>query len=480
MSILEAFLAGKQARREQDAAEQVNRMQQFLAQNGQAIFQGDQNALGALAGMGPQGLETAMGLRNAQDQRAAAMAAQERQAVVRGREDQQWQWKVQEYAASLDAATRAQEAAKIEEGVKMALMAETPEQFDQIVTQGGMPEYAGMFDQREVLAAKFMSVADILKQGQSDAPESYRALDMRARSGGLLPGTPEYEAFMLSGGKAESGMAFSIGPDGQVEFQQGPGVTGTAMGQNPAETATPRDPSRMARNLSDADAGEITRNRELAQSAGDLESIATQLEILAPRVGYTGPGGKIYGAIDDAIGVLPGDSGARGAFRSLATEAQLTFTAKTKGAITEQEMATFASAVPGLTQTKEGNKAISQVLRAGAQRVQARAQFMEEYAAKKGSLEGAQAAWQNFMNDNPIITEGPAGGLVVRGDGDWRPYLEGDLTPANPQNGPGEAMTSTIPQGAVDLLKQNDTPEYRRSFDEIFGPGSAAQVLGGN
>lgn len=480
MSILQSFIAGQEARRQADAAAEINRMQQFLAQNGQAIFAGDQNALGALAGMGAQGLETAMGLRNSQEERAARLAAQEREAVLRGREDQAWKWKVEEYAASKTAAERAAEAQEIEEGTKMALMAETPEQFDQIVTQAGMPEYAGMFDQREMLAARFMTVADILKQGQSDAPESYQALEMRARSGGLQPGTPEYEAFMLSGGKAESGMAVSIGPDGQLEFRQGPGVTGTAVGQNPAVTNTPRDPNKLARNLSDADAAQITANRELAQSAGDLESIANQMEVLTPKLGYTGPGGGIYGAVDDALGVLPGDSGARGAFRSLATEAQLTFTAKTKGAITDREMASFAQAVPSLSQTPEGNKAISQVLRAGAQRVQARAQFLEEYAAANGSLQGAQAAWQKFMQDNPIISQGEAGNLVVRGDGDWRAYITPNLNPADSTSGPGETMAGDIPSGAIDILRQNDTPEYRKFFDDVFGAGAAARILGGN
>lgn len=193
MSVLEAFLAGKEARRQADAAEQVNRMQAFLAQNGQAIFQGDSNALGQLAGMGPQGLETAMSLRNANDQRAAALADRERQSVMQGRQDQEWQWKVEEYAASKTAAERQAEAAKIEEGVKMAMMAQTPEQFDAIVTQGGMPEYAGMFDQREMLAARFMTVAEILKQNAGPEPLSPQAKFEADKKAGLLPPDAVYK-----------------------------------------------------------------------------------------------------------------------------------------------------------------------------------------------------------------------------------------------------------------------------------------------
>jgi hypothetical protein len=183
MSILQAFIAGKEARRQADAAEQVNRMQQFLQANGQAIFQGDQNALGQLAGFGAEGLNAAMGLREAQDQRAAMEAERARAGVVDQREDHAWQMKLEEYAASKTAAERAAEAAEIEEGVKVALSARTPEEFDRIVTENGIPEFAGRFEERNQLAARFMSVADILKQNAAPeplSPEGKLARDIEA------------------------------------------------------------------------------------------------------------------------------------------------------------------------------------------------------------------------------------------------------------------------------------------------------------
>lgn len=217
MSILQSFIAGQEARRQADAAAEINRMQQFLAQNGQAIFQGDPNALGALAGMGAQGLETAMGLRNSQEERAARQAAQERQGVLQQREDEAWKWKVEEYAASKTAAERAAEAQEIEEGTKMALMAETPEQFDQIVTQAGMPEYVGMFDQREMLAARFMTVADILKQNTAPdptngAPTGYKWADPANPGAGVVP---------LPGYEKSSGVTINTGDMGGATAQIG-------------------------------------------------------------------------------------------------------------------------------------------------------------------------------------------------------------------------------------------------------------------
>lgn len=474
MSILEAFLAGKEARRVADAQEQINAMQSFIGQNGQAIMAGDQNALGQLAGFGAEGLGMAMNVQSNVEVRADRAYNRTRQEKEDARADQEFQLRLEEHAMSLSKEQAAAEAAAYANAASIAASAQTAQEWDRLARENGAPELVGQFGKKDEIVWKLKTTSERLAALEPATPaDEYQRYVAEETAAGRKPlDRIGYE-------QAKKGKGFSVTtPDGTtIEYG---GSAGTAMGQNPAATATPRDPARLARNLSDADTAEITRNRELAAAAGDLESIAGQMEVLAPRLGYTGPFGNVYGAVDDMVGVLPGESGPRGAFRSLATEAQLTFTAKTKGAITDREMASFSAAVPGLTQTKEGNAAIAQVLRAGAQRVQARAQFMEEYAAKKGSLEGAQAAWQNFMNANPIITEGEAGNIVVRGDGDWRPYLEGDLTPANPQDGPGSAMISTIPQAAIDMLKKDDTPQTRKYFDEIFGQGAADKVLGGN
>lgn len=50
-------------------------------------------------------------------------------------------------------------------------------------------------------------------------PDSVRALEIRAERAGLKPGTNEYNQFMLSGGSG--GTSLSVGPDGQIQFQQG-------------------------------------------------------------------------------------------------------------------------------------------------------------------------------------------------------------------------------------------------------------------
>lgn len=298
MSILESFIAGKEARRQADAAEQVNRMQQFLQANGQAIFQGDQNALGQLAGFGAQGLDAAMSLRQQQDARAAAQAEQARAGVIQGRQDQEWRMKLEEYAASKTAAERAAEAAEIEQGVKIALSAQTPEEFDAIVTQNGMPEYAGKFEQRNQLAAQFMSVAEILKQNQGPdpaaltdgAPAGKMWIDPNNRSLGVrdLPGAEKPQAPFTPEGKlkadldagridqatyeaglvrlAPKGTTLSVDPTtGAVTFTQG-GPASAAPGQTVGDVYKPGTTDQAISLIDD-----ILKNPSLGRITGPIE-----------------------------------------------------------------------------------------------------------------------------------------------------------------------------------------------------------------
>jgi muramidase (phage lysozyme) len=54
---------------------------------------------------------------------------------------------------------------------------------------------------------------------QEKIPEAIRALEIRAERAGLKPGTPEYNEFMINGGRG--GTSLQVGPDGTVQFQQG-------------------------------------------------------------------------------------------------------------------------------------------------------------------------------------------------------------------------------------------------------------------
>lgn len=231
MSILESFLAGKEARRVADAAAQVNAMTAFIGQNGAAIMGGDQNALGRLAGFGPQGLQMAMGIQGdvqsrerqarldaqAMDDRQYTRARQEKQDA---RADAEWEMQLTEYKKTISAEQAAAEAAQAEEAAKMALTAKSPEEWDMLAQKNGAPELVGMFDQREAVAARFMSVAEVLKAQQPPDPaDRYKVVgqslfDLQAEGGPAAVGQGAMQETMV------------MGPDGKpIMVQGGPGTT---------------------------------------------------------------------------------------------------------------------------------------------------------------------------------------------------------------------------------------------------------------
>ena len=61
-----AYAGGVEAKGIVDDRQNQNALRQYVQQNGAGIMSGDQNALAGLGGMGPQGLEMAMGVQNTQ------------------------------------------------------------------------------------------------------------------------------------------------------------------------------------------------------------------------------------------------------------------------------------------------------------------------------------------------------------------------------------------------------------------------------
>jgi hypothetical protein len=190
-----------------------NALARMYQEQGPGIAAGDQGALNALARFDPQ---AALGVQEARQ----GMQATQQGMDILSREEQR---QVQEAAASMTAAQRAAEAQKIEDGVKMGLAARSPQEWDAMMQQVA-PELVGQFGQREGLANRFMSIADIMKRqdAQAAGPE-------------FRPATPEEAArYGATGGQIgtdgrfypinpPSGMSIENGPDG-LRITQGPGA----------------------------------------------------------------------------------------------------------------------------------------------------------------------------------------------------------------------------------------------------------------
>jgi len=138
-----------------------NAMNAMLKEQGAGIIAGDQNALNALAQYDPT---VALGIQNT---RLGMDQTRQQMSVL----DEATKRSAEEYARGLSKEQAAAEAAELESAVKQALMAPTPEAFDAMMTQMGRPEMVGQFENREMLAGQFMSVAEILKMTNPEPPD---------------------------------------------------------------------------------------------------------------------------------------------------------------------------------------------------------------------------------------------------------------------------------------------------------------------
>ena len=55
----------------------------------------------------------------------------------------------------------------------------------------------------------------------SELPSVFRALQERAKAAGLIPGSPEYNQFMINGGQRTKGLAISVDKDGNIQISEG-------------------------------------------------------------------------------------------------------------------------------------------------------------------------------------------------------------------------------------------------------------------
>ncbi len=402
-NFVNAFAQGQAARARADHFQSQNELRNLYQTQGANILAGDQNALNALAQFDPGAALQIQGQHQVQNHRAATA---KRQAA--------------KYQQEIDRAEVESDLAKIRQGIAQATMFAKQgnlEAVNELLAQVNHPPLDDL-SQFDAVVARFMDSTKILDDYLKPSEQDFS--NFKVVGNQLYDLSTEGGPSVVGSSQPTSGFSVTMS-DGTVVQHGWQGDM--PPGQNPDATGTPRNPTQLGKELSKKDAATLEEINAAGRTATDLESLATQLETVAPQVGYTGPGGQAYGFVDDVVGFLPGDSGARGAFKSLAMEAQLTFTEKTKGAITDREMGMFRAAVPNLTQTHEGNTAIAQVMKAGAARSQSRAAFFENWARKHGSLEGAQEVWSEYMRDNPLIAEAENGGVKANPEGDWQSYL---------------------------------------------------------
>lgn len=237
-NVLNALASSNVAAQQRIGFDRENAMNRMLKEQGAGIVAGDQNALAALAGYDPMAALGVQESRLGMDQTRLGMDATRQQMSALDAETKR---AAEEYARGLSKEQAAAEAAELEAGVKQALMAPNAQAFDAMMTQMGRPELVGQFENRQMLAGQFMSVAEILKMNAPAEPQSPAGKLAADLAAGVIT-TEQYNAELAR--TAPKGSKISFDPTtGVMSIEEGVGVGGSGtptVGQvyNPNEVAS--------------------------------------------------------------------------------------------------------------------------------------------------------------------------------------------------------------------------------------------------
>lgn len=228
-----ALAGGVQAGQAVRQAQTQNALAELFKTQGAGIMSGDQNALNALAQLSPDAALGIMNSRHQMDARNLDMQATRQRMDILSREEAR---RVEEYAATKTAAERAAEAAQIEDAVKQGMLIQTPEQWDQVMATQA-PDLVGQFGNRDALAGKYMTMAEILKQQRPDpaavtqgAPTGYMWTDPNDRTKGVAP-IAGYQAAPADeyGRYVQEELQAGRKPISRIEFEQAKKGKGLAV-----------------------------------------------------------------------------------------------------------------------------------------------------------------------------------------------------------------------------------------------------------
>lgn len=343
-------------------------MQRLYREQGVGIAAGEPTAINALAGMDPM---AAMGVQRDRlnmdiarrnDGRADQQLQMQQQQMGRQTEvqDREWQFRMQEYARGLSAEDAAAQAAQVEDAVKMGLGIQDAQTWDQMMAQQA-PELVGQFDQRDALAQRYMSVAEILKQQAGPAPMS----------------TP---------GKIQADIAAGILPQG-TSLQGSPMVSVTMPGQDKFDEAFAGKDADALATISDAGIAAQRNLGRIEQLESLLSTSPSGLEAIAKQaLGERGINTEGLDAIQAAQALI----------NSLVPEQRQ----PGSGPMSDADLALFKQSLPRLVNQPGGNETIISTMRSIAQYDAQGAQIAQ--AVRDGSMTRAEGFQALRSRPNPM------------------------------------------------------------------------------
>ena len=298
--LMASFDQGQQAGERSNQIGQQNALRSLYQTQGAGIASGNQNALNALAAIDPM---ASLGVQGARQDMAATS---QRMRMLDDAQRQQ----VAAQAAQMTAQQRAEEAARIEAGLKGAsFFHQSGDQagYQRFLQQQGLDPAQYPFEQFPAIAATFGEVLDVWKGfqpgGAADLPADVASLQFRAQAAGLQPGTPEYQQFMLNaGGDPATFRALDMQAQragfmpGTPEYQnfmatRGAGEQAFARttGTNTAEIATGGQAAQVVAAGAERGRAEVTSQSEVAEmqrNMPNLLALVDRLDELAGEATY--------------------------------------------------------------------------------------------------------------------------------------------------------------------------------------------------
>lgn len=221
--------------------------------------------------------------------------------------------------------------------------------------------------------------------------------------------------------------------------------------------------------------------RRISKRIGDLDTDAENARQLKASVAAlqaarskTGSEGGAFADTWASVGGWFGNDNASNmqTVRSLATEMKLNLSQKLKGSVSNAEQGMLENATPGLQMTDDAATPVLQGYSLAAERVTERAKFMRSWVQKNGDDYGADEAWDQYVNENPIISADKDGNWTVndKNVGNWQRYV----IDVNAEDGPPQASGVDTDLGFDPALL---TPEDRAWAQEQIDGGADPQAV---
>jgi hypothetical protein len=221
-----------------------------------------------------------------------------------------------------------------------------------------------------------------------------------------------------------------------------------AIGQQVASTRTQGQTKEQQERDKAIVKAETARAEVAANASGVIDSLNRAEQLVSSGAATTGP----------YISKLPTLSAGTAEFEAISNQLGLQGTALLKGSITEAENRKVQSTQPGGDRTPESNLAIIKFNRSIMQRAVERGKFDATWRQTKGTIGGADAAWQRFIQENPITSNKPDDLSINEANiGNWQGYITGEgrkTQPAPAGGGQGGVPTlspaeaSQLPSGS--------------------------------